>query len=143
MYGDWTVGLDVSKILHLSRVTAPGLASVDVLDTFGNPVDLRARGELGWKKGPMAAHLFVNYTDEYRNTAVTPNQTVSDYTTVDASLAYNLDGVRWGKGARIVISGQNIFDRDPPVVLNGTLSWDSQAASPIGRFLSVEVSKRF
>ena len=38
-------------------------------------------------------------------------------------------------------SGQNIADQDPPVAFNGTISWDSQNASPIGRFVSFESSK--
>ncbi len=46
--GAWRVALDGAKILDLTRSTAPGLPYVDVLDTFGNPVDLRARLSVGW-----------------------------------------------------------------------------------------------
>lgn len=141
-YGDWTLGLNISKILHLTRVTAPGSAETDVLDTFGNPVDMRARGQIGWRRGAWSANAFVNYTDEYKNTAA-GNTTVPDYTTVDASVSYRFSGPGVMKDLRVTVAGQNLLDRDPPVVLNGTLSWDSQAASPLGRYLSVELSKRW
>lgn len=141
--GDWTVGFDVSRILNLERVTTPGTPTVDVLDTFGNPQNIRARGTLLWRQGPWAASGFINYTDGYINTAVSPNVTVDAFTTLDASVSYEFGDAGPMKDARIILSAQNLFDEEPPVVLNGTVSWDSQAASPMGRFISVEVSKRF
>jgi iron complex outermembrane receptor protein len=44
---------------------------------------------------------------------------------------------------RLSLNGQNLTDEDPPIVLNGASGWDSTNASPIGRFLSVEISKRW
>ena len=37
--GAWRVAFAAATILDLTRSTAPGLPFVDVLDTFGNPVD--------------------------------------------------------------------------------------------------------
>nr|WP_257819169.1 hypothetical protein [Phenylobacterium sp. J367] len=52
-------------------------------------------------------------------------------------------GPSWARDVTISVSATNLFDETPPIVLNGTFSWDSQAASSIGRLLAVEVSKRW
>jgi iron complex outermembrane receptor protein len=36
-----------------------------------------------------------------------------------------------------------VLDEEPPVVLNGTVSWDNQNVSPLGRFVSFVVTKRW
>lgn len=143
--GDWTVGLNVAKILKLERSSAPGLPFTDVLDTFGNPVSLRMRASAGWKLGGVSANVFANYIGGYTNTAIVPNTEVPSMTTVDATLTYAVDkGAGYGFGGTVLaLSAQNLFDRAPPVVLNGTSSWDSQNASAIGRFVSISLTKRW
>jgi iron complex outermembrane receptor protein len=139
--GTWVAGVNIAKILDLTRSTAPGLPFVDVLDTFGNPVDLRGRLSLGWKSGGFAVNAFVNYTDGYRNTAVTPNVSVDSYTTVDASISYAFSGAL--EGFSLALNGQDLFDEDPPVVLNGIYSWDNQNVSPLGRMVSIVASMKW
>jgi iron complex outermembrane receptor protein len=140
--GNWTVGTDVAKILKLERKTAAASPWIDVLDTFGNPVDLRVRGSLSWRQDGWSANLFANYTDSYLNTAVTPNVKAKSQTTYDATASYAFgDEAGWGKGVRISANVLNLFDKDPPIVLNGTSSWDSQNASALGRFVSFEITK--
>lgn len=141
--GDWMVGLNVAKILKLERSSAPGLPYTDVLDTFGNPVSLRMRASAGWKLGAMSANVFANYIGSYTNTSLVPNTEVPSMTTFDATLTYAVDkGVGYGFGGTVLaLSAQNLFDRAPPVVLNGTSSWDSQNASAIGRFVSISLTK--
>lgn len=143
-FGDWRFGVDVAKILDLTRATAPGLPFVDVLDTFSNPVDLRARAALNWRLGGASANLYYNYTDSYRNTAITPNVEVDSYHTIDLALIYDFaDGPSVWDGFSVALSAQDITDEDPPVVLNGVVSWDNQVVSPLGRFISLSVTKRW
>lgn len=141
--GSWRVGLDAAKILKLERSTAPGLPLRDVLDTFGNPVDLRARLSLGWQSGGWAIHTYLNHIDGYLNTAITPNVTVDDYRTIDATILYNFADEGALSGASLALSGQNILDETPPVVLNGISSWDNHNVSPLGRFISLTLTKRW
>jgi iron complex outermembrane receptor protein len=141
-FGAWYTGLNIAKITDLTRATAPGLPYIDVLDTFGNPVDLRARASLGWKLGGLSANAFVNYVDGYRNTAINPNVSVDSYRTVDASLAYEF-GAGMLEGLSVALNAQDIFDEEPPVVLNGIYSWDNQNVSPLGRMVSVVVTKKW
>jgi iron complex outermembrane receptor protein len=140
-FGDWRVGLDVAKILTVERQTAALLPATDVVDTFGNPVDLRVRGSLGWRMGGWSANAFANYTDGYRNTAINPNVMVDSQTTFDLTAAYTFEGEGLTNGVRVAVNAMNVLDSEPPIVLNGTFSWDSQTASALGRFISFEISK--
>jgi iron complex outermembrane receptor protein len=140
--GNWFTSLNVAKILDLTRATVRGMPEVDVLDTFGNPVDLRGRLTLGWRNGGWSANAFVNYVDGYTNTAVTPFTSVDSYTTVDASVSYEFGSGKL-EGLSISLNGQDLFDEDPPVVINGSRSWDSQNVSPLGRFVSLVVTKKW
>ncbi|CAN5592618.1 TonB-dependent receptor [soil metagenome] len=141
--GAFDASVDLAKIFQVKRRTAAGAPEIDVNDTFGNPVDLRVRYALGWSLGGFSAHAFANFVDSFKNTAVTPNVEAPSQTTYDATLSYafpdsapyHLDGVR------LTLSAQNLTDEDPPVVLNGTVSWDSQTASAIGRMVAFEISK--
>lgn len=144
-YGNWLLGFNLAKILKLERSGAPGLPFVDVLDTLGNPISLRMRANIGWKLGNWNANVFANYTGDFKNTAVVPNPRVASWTTTDATVAYNFDkGAGWGLGGTVLtVSAQNLFDRDPPVVINGQSSWDPQVASAIGRFVSVSLTKKW
>lgn len=143
--GDWALGFNVAKILKLTRAGAPGLPFVDVLDTFGNPVSLRMRASAGFKTGNWSANLFANYVGGYANTAVKPRVDVASMTTIDASLSYAFEkDARYGLGGVVFnASAQNLLDRAPPIVINGTSSWDSQNASAIGRFVSVSLTKNW
>jgi iron complex outermembrane receptor protein len=142
--GDWRVGLDAAKIFEVTRSTAPGITPVDVVDTFGNPVDLRARASVNWRLGGLSANLYFNYVDGYLNTAVAPNVEVDDYQTVDAALIYEFENTGgFLNGLSLSLTGQDIFDEEPPVVLNGVASWDSQNVSPLGRLVSFVVTKRW
>ena len=38
----------------------------------------------------------------------------------------------WLSGVGLSLNAQDLFDADPPVVLNGTVSWDNQNVSPLG-----------
>lgn len=143
-FGNWRVGLDVAKILDLTRSIAPGLPYADVLDTFSNPVDLRARASFGWRLGGWAANMYLNYVDSYSNTAITPNVDVDNYRTVDAAIIYDFGEERGAlSGLSLSLNGQNILDEDPPIVLNGIVSWDNQNVSPLGRLVSFVVTKRW
>ncbi|GFE82306.1 TonB-dependent receptor [Steroidobacter agaridevorans] len=143
-FGDWRMGFDAAKILDLTRSIAPGLPYVDVLDTYSNPVDLRARASVGWRLNGWSANAYLNYVDSYRNTAITPNVEVDSYKTVDASIVYDFGEERGAlSGVSLSVNGQNLLDEDPPVVLNGIVSWDNQNVSPLGRFVSFVLTKRW
>jgi iron complex outermembrane receptor protein len=139
--GRFNLGLSGTYNIDFKRTTLPNAAPVNVLDTINNPLEFRARGNLGWEQGGFNANAFINHSAGYLNNSVTPVQHVDAYTTVDLSLRYRIeDSVGFGlKNVTFSLDVQNLFDRDPPVVLNGALAFDPQVASILGRFATVGV----
>lgn len=141
--GTFNTGLNVTQILNSTRSTAPGVPFQNALNIINFPVDTRFRANAGWSNDRVSANLFWNHVGDYLNNSITPNQQVSAWNTFDASISYTFPEEGLLDGLRLTLSGQNIFDKDPPDVINGTSAWDSQNASPIGRFVALDVRKTF
>ncbi len=137
-FGDWRLGFDAAKILDLTRSVAPGLPYIDVLDTYSNPVDLRARASIGWRLNGWSTNAYLNYVDELsQHGDHTERRMWTATRRVDASIVYDFGEERGAlSGVSLSVNGQNLLDEDPPVVLNGIVSWDNQNVSPLGRFVS-------
>jgi iron complex outermembrane receptor protein len=141
-FGTWSTSLQHSRIFHIKQVTTPGGPTLDVVDTFNNPIADRGRVNLGWMSGPWSANVFYNYAGDYLNTAITPNVKAESQETVDLNLAFSVPkGDSLLEGVRVAFNLQNLTDRDPPIVLNGANIWDNTSASLTGRYFSVDLSK--
>jgi outer membrane receptor protein involved in Fe transport len=73
---------------------------------------------------------------------------VSDYTTVDLRVAYDFSSQFKGgilSGFTVALAAQNLLDEDPPstIVLSPAtdIGFDPANASPLGRLLSIELTK--
>lgn len=139
--GRFNLGVSGTYNINFKRTTLPNAAPVDVLDTINNPLEFRARGSIGWEKDRFNINAFINHSAGYLNNSVTPVQHVEAYTTIDLSLRYRIeDSLGFGlKNVTFSLDVQNLFDRDPPMVLNGTLAFDPQVASILGRFATIGV----
>lgn len=141
---NWTVGLDAQHVRNFEQSLIPSLPLVDYVNTLDYPLEWSGRGRLAWSRGNLAATAYVNYAGSYDNLAVTPKQKIDSYTTVDLSLRYTLDGNHaLLQDLTIALDVVNLFDEEPPVVLNGTLAFDPQVASAIQRQVSVGIRKRW
>jgi iron complex outermembrane receptor protein len=109
----------------------------------------RGRGALGWMNGPWNANLYMNYVGSYKNTTplnTTVSTHISDWITFDAGVTYTFDGEIWShlKGARVSVNAQNLFDRDPPLVLTSNYtSYDPEQANVLGRIVTLQLTKSF
>lgn len=125
---------------HERRATATA-APLDLLDTIFNPVDLRGRAGVSWSMEGWSALAAVNYVDDYRDNISTPNREINEWITWDARLAHTWrdDGE---PGLQIALNVQNLFDEDPPFANNPIgYAFDSQNASGVGRFVSIELRR--
>jgi iron complex outermembrane receptor protein len=115
-----------------------------LLNTLNNPMRLRARVELGYAQaGSFSVNSFVNWTNGYTNTTLASAPSVPAFSTVDLTARWEfgrLLGMGWSKGLNLSVSAQNLFDKQPPYVQNGTLAFDPQNTSAIGRFVALTVS---
>lgn len=153
--GAFTAALNGSW-LDLVQRDLQALPERQISGTIFNPPEWKARGTLTWQRGDFTATGAVNYVgSEIDNSAgavpwaVGAGERIGSWTTVDAQLSYQTDeSVRiWG-GTRISLAVQNVFDEGPPrtaatsAVLIG-LGYDSANASPLGRFVSLTVGRRW
>jgi iron complex outermembrane receptor protein len=151
----YTLGWKVSPI--------PGAPLVEEVNDVGFPLTFQARGTLGWERefgfGRLFAHSFVNYRNSYR---MDPQQLpigvsesyaeIDAYTTFDLTLGFDTGdsmGSILTDNFSVVFSIQNLFDADPPLVVNqaglagSAIRFDPTYGSPLGRVFQVQVGKRF
>lgn len=133
-------GVSGTYIAAMKQRITENAPVIDVVSTFGNPVDLRLRGRLSAAMGPWSGAAFINYTNHYRNLVVTPAERVSSWTTVDMSVTRRFEGL---PGASLSLSVTNLFDRKPPYVNNPTLfsasGFDPDNASAMGRLVALQL----
>ena len=150
--GALNASLNANYIIDLIRQPFQSAAPIETLNRTFNPVDLRMRGGLGWRRDGWKASAFVNYTDDYFDTRTIPSTPVTAWTTVDVNIKYDF-GVDAHASVlnnmRVSLSALNVFDQDPPALLNDAngfgftpASFDSANAEPLGRFISISISKQ-
>lgn len=148
-FGKLSAGIGANYVFDYIQQAAETTPEVETLDSLYFPVSLRLRGKMGISSGSLAANLFVNYTDGYQTDQTAGAIKIDSWTTVDAALSYDLGKNRDGilAGTLINFSATNVFDSDPPLVPpNPSYSlpgYDPTNASPLGRFIAVELRKSF
>jgi outer membrane receptor protein involved in Fe transport len=109
------------------------------------PPKFRARAGVTWKPASWSLTTAVNYLAHESNTQVLPAESVASWTTVDASVRYvpTLKGI-W-RGLSVSLSALNVLNRDPPFVSSDIqgLNYDSSNASPLGRMITLQLSKEW
>jgi len=154
-FGLFNTGGSITKILDATQTPVSGAAPVKAYNRIYYPVGLRARLNFGLTHGAWNTNLFVNDTGSYlNNVTITdrttnvqrPFQHVASHTTVDLGVAYIVpkdSGVSWMRGLRASVNIQNLFDRNPPVVLSGTSAYDAANADIYGRTTMLQLTKDF
>ncbi|WP_210412753.1 TonB-dependent receptor plug domain-containing protein [Luteimonas granuli] len=117
----------------------------DLAGTLFNPPKLRARAGAVWDLGGFTASTFANYSDGVTDTAA--DRKGGSFTTLDMTLRYAI-GRRneAGAGMQFELTAQNLFNRAPPLftpLRDYAPPYDSTNYSPVGRYLSLSVSRQF
>lgn len=140
------IGAAGTYIFHIRQALTPSAPVSDVVGILGNPVDFKARGHLSWQSDTIGGAVFVNYVDGYTNKTNATPQHVASWTTFDLQLSYRFKGAAGAlKGVKLALNATNLFDRDPPYAAYSlgiyTAGYDPENASPLGRVLSLQVTK--
>lgn len=148
--GNLVLGLNGTHIISFERQATTSSPVVDQVDTLFNPASTKVRGNIGFQNQSVSANLFINYINDYSVDSTAASESISDWITLDASLMYSFpESVQASalKNVTLRFSAVNILDQDPPSIpFNSTLNvdgYDPTNASPLGRFVSFEVSKKF
>lgn len=140
--GEWTVGLMTSYVGEFESQVAPTASKEEFVNQVNYPPEWRARLSGSWSNGSLRIASFVNWINSYDNPLVVPTASVDGYTTVDLQASYEFRG-DWMEGFQVIANARNLFDADPPFVQFGSLAYDPQSASPLGRMLSLQVMKEW
>ena len=146
--GIWDFDLSGTTVVKDTITTVPGAAPQSVLGKIYYQQRWKGRGEVSWSQGPWLANLFMNYVGDYQNNVGLAGKIsrVPAWVTFDASVTYSFDDLdwEWAKGTHLQLSAQNLFDRDPPIVLTSLGSaYDPTAANVYGRIVSINLTKDF
>jgi iron complex outermembrane receptor protein len=138
-----TLAVNGSYLIDYKTRLTPAAATIDRVGTLGFPGNFRARGTLDWSRGDWGATLTVNYLDRSTDNVSIPERPVGSWTTFDLQLRYQpKTDSGWRHGLTISLSAQNLFDTDPPFV-NQVIGYDASSADPLGRFVALQVIKRW
>ena len=153
-FGTLNLGASASATLNsFQRATADSIKE-ELIDTVGNPVSLRGSLFVGVSTDKFNSRVTMNYVDDYSDPFQIPEQAVDNWTTFDFSARYQLseDPESFLNETVLSLTINNIFDEDPPSVGSNDVSggglvrpvgYDPVNANPIGRFVTVSISKRF
>ena len=148
--GVFSLGLDATVLEEFKQQSAITAPVVEQINTLYNPVDLRMRGRAGYADDSFSANFFVNYVDSYSVDNSIGAATIDSWATVDLSLSYDTDDKFQNSilgDAVFRISVVNLFDEEPPLAPSeprfGIFGFDPANASPLGRFIALELTKRW
>ena len=160
--GTFSADLSGSVKLKMMQQFGSGGQWFSILNTSGFNTTfpsnrLAARLDLGWRMSGVSAHVIANYEGSYynwngsapypllRDAAFSPiggGQPVMAYTTFDFHAAYNFGTSGVLANTEIDLTGVNVLNKAPPF-FNTAIGYDTFNANPIGRLITVGISKKW
>jgi iron complex outermembrane recepter protein len=149
----WNAGLNGAIIINSTYQLTSTSSPQKAFNTVGTPAGTRLKGYVALSEGGFSGQLNANYIGGYKNTVTVAAGPVASWTTFDLATSYAF-GRRHDalSGIRIDLSVLNLFDRDPPFVpvgtsvntaLNAPIGFDPTNANPLGRFISIGITKEW
>lgn len=131
----------LSYLLDYKRKVTPESAWLSLLDQARQPVDLRTKLGATWTRSAWSLTSGLNYVDDYKTAQGKP---IDSWTTIDAQLAWRSQATNWSQGLSLALSVQNLFNADPPFYDDPQgVGYDTANADPLGRFVSLQLTKRW
>lgn len=144
-FGNLELGLNTTYIFRFENQFTSNAPAVSRLNTPYNPVDLKIRARAIIRRGGLTFASFVNYTNSYTDDTTGTAHPIASWTTIDATMKYRFSAEKGPLAdAALLIAVTNIADKSPPFVLNPLfgINFDGANANALGRFFSVQLSKR-
>jgi outer membrane receptor protein involved in Fe transport len=144
--------------LDLEQKDAPSTPERQLSGRIFFPPKFKARGGINWSHEGLSASAILNWvggsidnSGSYVYGASETARPVDAWTTVDGQIAYDTgEAAGLVGGLRISLSISNLFNAKPPLVTADStssgykgLGYDSANASPVGRFTSITLRKRW
>ena len=140
---DFSVG--ATYLLEQNERVLPTDAPVDVLNTVYNPAAFKMNGALGWALDGYSANVVFRHVNSYHDVRFEPAAKVEAWNTVDVNIGYRFSGTGNGllNDTRLSLIGLNVFDEDPPFILDdfASINYDPTNANAFGRTIAVQIVK--
>jgi iron complex outermembrane receptor protein len=146
--GRFDFSLQGTYVFHFDQAVTNTSPSVDILNTYDNPLKLRFRATAGWRQhsagdSGLGANLAVNFTNAYDNPGSTLMPRIGSLTTLDLRLRYQTpDDAGFFSGTEFALNAVNIFNQSPPFA-DSEFGYDPVNFQPLGRVLSLSLRKRW
>jgi outer membrane receptor protein involved in Fe transport len=138
--GELTLEATASYMTDYKRRITTAAPSVDLVDTYGFPVDLRGVVSGRWVRDDVSLRVAVNHVGGYRDLL---ESRIGSWTTTDLQVGWTPSGA-WGDGLSLTASVRNVFDADPPFYDAVTgIGFDAGQADPLGRTFALQLTKRW
>jgi iron complex outermembrane receptor protein len=137
------ISLNGAYIDEIETAFTSSSTPTNTVNTYGNPLRVRAREEFSWNRGRFEVAAAVNYNGNYINTAVPGNPPIASWTDADLRFRYQPS---FSNGLSLGLSVSNVFNRDPPYVSDqggGTpgIHYDVGNGNPVGRLVVIDARK--
>ena len=140
--GTFTFALNGNFVLGFDEAFTASSPLLDILDTAERQVDLRLRSNVGWTNDGWSVNAFLNHTGEYKDDVSDPEREIDSFTTLDLSIAYDLQQGGILEGVQLSLTATNVFDEDPPFFNNPNgVGFDPTNGNPLGRFVAFQLTK--
>jgi iron complex outermembrane recepter protein len=151
--GQWGLSFSGNYLLvDRTSIEAGFPQETNVTNTIAEPPKFRMRGGVTWHYRALTADLMLNHTSAYENTLFSPAQDIASWTTEDLTLKVNIPpnaSMLW-RDLNLVLNIKNLADRRPPfldiptgdiAIGRSVVPFDGTNASPVGRYVSLEIRK--
>lgn len=143
--GDASLHVTGEYILNLN-LTAGGVP-VSRLDGYAQPSDVRLNGTAIWGRGGFSVGSVVNYVDGFTdNRPGYPRTKIPSYTTASLFVGFDLGRISkasWLHDTQVQLVVANVFDAQPPRIVDGVLGFDPYNNPPNPRSIGLTLTKKF
>jgi len=144
-----TLTLDANaSYLVSSRQISSSQPVIPLAGILFNPPHWRGRGSLSWDHQRFGVTATLNYVGDLSDTRQTPALRVPGQATIDLALRFRTSDRAPGalRGLELILAAQNLLNTPPPLITTGPVTdapFDSTNYSPIGRFVSFTIAKKW
>ena len=142
-FGDWSVSLAGTYILHYKEADTPNEPLVSLLNTLSNPLALHATASSTWRIGKAETALDVRYSSPYRNLQTQPATRVASWTTANLHFAYTFNNAVTPESSRteVALMCKNVLNHYSPFAVNTVagLGYDQENGDLTGRTLTLSL----
>ena len=146
--GQFNLRFTGNYVFHFDQKVTDASPSVDILNTFGNPLKFRFRALSAWdrhapEESGFGSTVAVNFTNAYSNPGSVLVPQIRALTTVDMQWRYHTqEHSRWFGGAEFSLNAVNVFNQSPPFS-DEIYGYDRGNFQPLGRVLNLSISKQW